>query len=185
MISAAADLARRLARDAEAVCRHYLSKGRRSGRYWIVGDVQNTPGPQPLCAARRSRLRSRRRRQMDRCRHRRARRSARPDRPQPRSARSRRGHGRGAPLSRPAASCLPPRSRAPARPGGIAGSGPPPVPRRPSRSRHPGRGLSARPRHHRTPRLAGLALPPVGLLPRRRECSARAVARLARRRHCA
>jgi hypothetical protein len=44
VISAAADLARRLARDAEAVCRHYLSKGRRSGRYWIVGDAQNTPG---------------------------------------------------------------------------------------------------------------------------------------------
>ena len=43
MISAA-DLARRLARDAEAVCRHYLSQGHRSGRYWIVGDVQNTPG---------------------------------------------------------------------------------------------------------------------------------------------
>jgi hypothetical protein len=33
MISAAADLARRLARDAEAVCRHYLSRGRRSGRH--------------------------------------------------------------------------------------------------------------------------------------------------------
>jgi hypothetical protein len=44
MISAAAELARRLARDAETVCRHYLSKGRRSGRYWIVGDLQNTPG---------------------------------------------------------------------------------------------------------------------------------------------
>src|SRR5262252_10264830 len=44
MISAAAELARCLARDAEAVCRHYLSKGRRSGRYWIIGDVQNTPG---------------------------------------------------------------------------------------------------------------------------------------------
>jgi hypothetical protein len=44
MISTAADLARRLARDAEAVCRHYLSTGRRSGRYWIVGDVQNAPG---------------------------------------------------------------------------------------------------------------------------------------------
>src|SRR4249919_776961 len=43
MISAA-DLARRLARDAEAVCRHYLSKGRRSGRYWIAGDAMNTPG---------------------------------------------------------------------------------------------------------------------------------------------
>jgi hypothetical protein len=44
MIGHAGDLARRLARDAEAVCRHYLSKGQRSGRYWIVGDVQNTPG---------------------------------------------------------------------------------------------------------------------------------------------
>ena len=44
MISAAADLARRLARDAEAVCRHYLSKGCRSGRYWVIGDVMNTPG---------------------------------------------------------------------------------------------------------------------------------------------
>jgi hypothetical protein len=44
MVSAAAELARRLARDVEAVCRHYLSKGRRSGRYWIIGDVQNTPG---------------------------------------------------------------------------------------------------------------------------------------------
>jgi Toprim domain len=44
VISAAADLARRLARDAEAVCRHYLSKGCRSGRYWIAGDAMNTPG---------------------------------------------------------------------------------------------------------------------------------------------
>jgi len=38
------DLARRLARNAEAVCRHYLSNGRRSGRYWVVGDIMNTPG---------------------------------------------------------------------------------------------------------------------------------------------
>jgi hypothetical protein len=44
MASQAADLARCLARDAEAVCRHYLSNGRRRGRYWIVGDVNNTPG---------------------------------------------------------------------------------------------------------------------------------------------
>src|SRR5580704_9757452 len=44
VISAAADLACRLARDAEAVCHHYLSNGRRSGRYWIAGDVMNTPG---------------------------------------------------------------------------------------------------------------------------------------------
>ena len=38
------DLAQRLARNAEAVCRHYLSSGRREGRYWRVGDVRNTPG---------------------------------------------------------------------------------------------------------------------------------------------
>jgi Toprim domain len=44
MSSQAAELARRLARDAEAVCRHYLSNGRREGRYWLVGDVRNTPG---------------------------------------------------------------------------------------------------------------------------------------------
>ena len=40
----AADLARCLARDAEAVCRQYLSNGRRRGRYWVVGDVTNAPG---------------------------------------------------------------------------------------------------------------------------------------------
>jgi Toprim domain len=26
------------------VCRHYLSNGRRSGNYWLVGDINNTPG---------------------------------------------------------------------------------------------------------------------------------------------
>ena len=40
----ASDLAQRLRRQAEAVCRHYLSSGRREGRYWLVGDVRNTPG---------------------------------------------------------------------------------------------------------------------------------------------
>jgi len=39
MASQAAELARRLARDAEAVCRCYLSNGRREGRYWLDGDV--------------------------------------------------------------------------------------------------------------------------------------------------
>ncbi|MBH5396610.1 toprim domain-containing protein [Bradyrhizobium sp. CNPSo 4010] len=38
------ELARRLAREAEAVCRYYLSNGKRAGRYWVVGDVHNTPG---------------------------------------------------------------------------------------------------------------------------------------------
>ena len=40
----AAELAHRLAREAEAVCRHYLSNGRRVGNYWLVGDVKNTAG---------------------------------------------------------------------------------------------------------------------------------------------
>jgi hypothetical protein len=40
----ASQLADRLARDAEAVCRHYLSAGRRAGNYWIVGDVANSKG---------------------------------------------------------------------------------------------------------------------------------------------
>ena len=40
----ASELARRLAREAEAVCRRYLSSGRREGRYWRVGDARNTPG---------------------------------------------------------------------------------------------------------------------------------------------
>lgn len=44
MRSPAAELAARLAKDAEAVCRHYLSAGRREGRYWRVGDLANTPG---------------------------------------------------------------------------------------------------------------------------------------------
>ena len=44
MHSPAADIARRLAEDAEAVCRHYLTNGRKQGRYWIVGDAHNTPG---------------------------------------------------------------------------------------------------------------------------------------------
>ena len=44
MSSQAAQLAYRLARNPEPVCRYYLSNGRREGRYWIVGDVANAPG---------------------------------------------------------------------------------------------------------------------------------------------
>ncbi len=44
MARGASELAHRLAREAEAVCRHYLSNGRRQGNYWLVGDVNNTPG---------------------------------------------------------------------------------------------------------------------------------------------
>lgn len=40
----AAELSRRLARNAESVCRHYLPNGRREGRYWLVGDVHNSKG---------------------------------------------------------------------------------------------------------------------------------------------
>lgn len=40
----AGELAHRLGDRAEAVCRHFLSKGHREGRYWLVGDAHNTPG---------------------------------------------------------------------------------------------------------------------------------------------
>ena len=40
----ASELAQRLGRQAEAVCRHYLSNGRKQGNYWRVGDVRNTAG---------------------------------------------------------------------------------------------------------------------------------------------
>jgi Toprim domain len=40
----AAELAHRLGKRAEAVCRQYLSNGKRQGRYWLVGDVRNAPG---------------------------------------------------------------------------------------------------------------------------------------------
>ncbi len=40
----ASELADRLAHHAEAVCRHYLSAGRKAGNYWIVGDVVNSKG---------------------------------------------------------------------------------------------------------------------------------------------
>ncbi|MER9731870.1 toprim domain-containing protein [Mesorhizobium sp. M0217] len=44
MIVSPSELARRLGEHAEAVCREYLSNGRRSGNYWMVGDVRNTRG---------------------------------------------------------------------------------------------------------------------------------------------
>ena len=40
----ASELAQRLGRQAEAVCRHYLPNGRKQGSYWQVGDVRNTAG---------------------------------------------------------------------------------------------------------------------------------------------
>jgi hypothetical protein len=39
-----ADLVDRLAVHTEAVCRRYLSNGRREGGYWRVGDLANRPG---------------------------------------------------------------------------------------------------------------------------------------------
>jgi len=44
MTERAPDLARRLADNAEAVCRTYLSNGCREGHAWRVGDAENTPG---------------------------------------------------------------------------------------------------------------------------------------------
>jgi hypothetical protein len=50
----AAELAHRLGEHAEAVCRHYLSNGRRSGNYWQVGDVRNASGCSMFVRLRRS-----------------------------------------------------------------------------------------------------------------------------------
>lgn len=44
MTGPAAELSAKLAHQAEEVCRHYLSNGRKAGRYWLVGDAANTPG---------------------------------------------------------------------------------------------------------------------------------------------
>ncbi|CAH0496417.1 toprim domain-containing protein [Novosphingobium sp. CECT 9465] len=44
MTTGAGELVRRLAENAETVCRRYLSNGRREGCYWLVGDARNTPG---------------------------------------------------------------------------------------------------------------------------------------------
>lgn len=43
-MESAADLSRRLAREAEAICHQFLPNGRRQGRYWLVGDVQGHRG---------------------------------------------------------------------------------------------------------------------------------------------
>jgi len=40
----ASELSRRLGDNALAVCRRYLSNGRRAGRYWLVGNVRNEQG---------------------------------------------------------------------------------------------------------------------------------------------
>ncbi len=44
MSGPASELSRRLASNAEAVCRFYLPHGRRQGRYWTCGDVDGSPG---------------------------------------------------------------------------------------------------------------------------------------------
>ena len=40
----ATQISHSLGRNAEAVCRHYLSQGYREGRYWLVGNAHNVPG---------------------------------------------------------------------------------------------------------------------------------------------
>ena len=103
MTASASNLAHSLSRHAEAVCRHYLSNGRRSGGYWIVGDVRNAPGSLDLRAPEERRSWQRRRRQVVRRRDRRTRRSPRRH---PRDARAHplpRRRRRGAPLSQSAA----------------------------------------------------------------------------------
>ena len=40
----ASELAKNLARQAEAFCRHYLANGRKQGRHWLVGNTRGVPG---------------------------------------------------------------------------------------------------------------------------------------------
>jgi len=42
--STATRTAAALAAQAEDVCRHYLPAGKRQGRYWVVGDIDGSPG---------------------------------------------------------------------------------------------------------------------------------------------
>lgn len=44
MMTRIAELASRLAQEAEAVCRSYLPNGKRNGHYWHCGNVQGDPG---------------------------------------------------------------------------------------------------------------------------------------------
>lgn len=44
MSRSTADIARRLAENAEAVCQRYLGNGRREGHYWMVGNIHNERG---------------------------------------------------------------------------------------------------------------------------------------------
>ena len=174
----AAALARRLARNAEAVCRHYLSNGRREGRWWTVGDVANTPGrslfvrlhgPEAgrgaagkwtdaatgehgdlLDLIARARGLDSLRDVLDEAR--RFLSLPAPQRPQPRA-----GHSR------------------------LAGCGASAVPRRAADQGDAGRDLSARAWHHVRRRPAGAALPPALLLSRGRDRAGRDLARDARR----
>jgi|KBSSwiStaDraftv2_1062776.scaffolds.fasta_scaffold05726_3 hypothetical protein len=80
MKGGAADVAARLAENAEAVCKEYLSQGRRSGNYWLAGDVHDNPGRSLFVRLVGSARGARRRGQMDGCRDRAAWRSSRPHR---------------------------------------------------------------------------------------------------------
>ena len=44
IVSAAAQVSEALAARAEEVCRRYLPQGRRSGRYWVAGDIRGARG---------------------------------------------------------------------------------------------------------------------------------------------
>ena len=183
MSGQAAELAQHLARQAEAVCRHYLSNGRRHGRYWIVGDVHDTPGrslyvrlagPQSGPGAAGKWTDSATGEHGDLID----------------LIAGNRGLGKfprrmpgGAPLSELAARIFREQRCDAARAAQLAGGRPPAVSRRRVHHRHAGRGLSPRARHHRASRLAVAALSPGALVPARRQRAPRVLAGLARRRH--
>ena len=159
--SPAQDLSERLSGRVLDVCRTYLSNGRRSGRYWTVGDVQNSRGRSMFV-----RLSG------------------------PASGRGAAGHwidmatgehgdlvdllrmNRGLPslgtrsMRRGGSSACRDRNRF-VRAGAtqFQPRGPAPVRDRPAGARHPGRALPAIPPHHGFARLRSLAVPPSRLVP--------------------
>ena len=143
----ARDLAAELSRHAEAVCRTYLSNGKRQGHHWMRRRCRQQPWSEPLRAPD---PRPDSGRALGGCGDGTV---WRPAGPHPGCLRLRRpalSHGRGAPLPRPAAARAGGASRQ-ARPGAtpLGRTCAPAVPGRPADCRHPGSRLSGPPRSDR------------------------------------
>ena len=166
----ASELAQRLADNAEAVCRHYLSAGRRQGALLACRRCPQHAGPVHVRAAQGDREGPGR--QMDRRRHRRARRSARRHPRKPRPCRLQGRRRRSAFVPQPAATGAGDAAHASriagSLPDGLIRRGATPL-RHVASDRADSRGgVSPPTRHYGFARNRKPALPPALLLPARR-----------------